>query len=492
MKSLFKIAALVSLSLVPVAARAQTAFAPRPSFAAPVANAPVSTLGAGSLGNLMFPRAGKMAHYSSYERNGGNADFRVVPPGETLTLVDHQGAGVVRRWWLTIAPFNNVELQRQGIIRCYWDGETTPSVEVPVSDFFGMGFGQWRDYISLPLNMTSGGYNCYWPMPFKRSARITFQNTSKRPVTSFYYNVDVETLPSLPPETLYFHAQFRRTVTEAGKPVTILNATGKGHYVGTLLSMQPLRSRSELYLEGDEQITIDGETRPSYIGTGTEDYFSSGWYYNTGVYSAPYHGVTITKDPNARINTYRWHIEDPIPFERSLRFEMEHGPRNDTPGVDYSSVAYWYQTHPRAPFPALPRDLMPPPPPVVARVAGMIEAELLPQPARASRGVVERQDMAFSFNGQWSNEAQLWWREGQPGDTLRLVVDAPAAREYELVGYFTRAVDYGDFRLSVNGRQVGPLVSGYGTGVVPSGPISFGRVAMKSGANEIVLTLTGK
>lgn len=101
----------------------------------------------------MMPRAGKIAHYSSFDRTGGNGDFWRVAPGQTVTLVNHQGPGVVRRWWLTIGPWNNVELQRQGIIRCYWDGETSPSVEVPVADFFGMGFGQWRQYISLPLSM---------------------------------------------------------------------------------------------------------------------------------------------------------------------------------------------------------------------------------------------------------------------------------------------------------------------------------------------------
>ncbi|MBW3625277.1 MAG: DUF2961 domain-containing protein, partial [Armatimonadetes bacterium] len=163
----------------------------------------------GTLGQLMLPREGKIAHYSSYERNGGNADFRRVNPGETLTLVDHKGAGAVRRWWITIAPFNRRELQRQTIVRCYWDGESTPSVEVPVADFFGMGFGEYHPYISLPLNMTSGGYNSYWAMPFRRSARITVENTSKVPIDAFYFNVDIETRDRAPRDTLYFHAQFR-------------------------------------------------------------------------------------------------------------------------------------------------------------------------------------------------------------------------------------------------------------------------------------------
>ena len=118
-------------------------------------------LGVSTLSSLMVPRGGKTLGFSSNAPRGGNGEARPVTPGETLTLVDYSGgAGIVRRWWITIAPRNNVQVQRQAIIRCYWDGETTPSVECPVSDFFGMGFGEWHDYQSLPLNMTSGGYNC--------------------------------------------------------------------------------------------------------------------------------------------------------------------------------------------------------------------------------------------------------------------------------------------------------------------------------------------
>ena len=115
----------------------------------------------GPLGDLFMAKEGGLAHYSSYDTTGKNADFRTLAPGQTLVLVDHKGAGVLRRWWLTIAPRNVVEIHRSLIIRCWWDGEKEPSMEVPVSDFFGMGFGKWKDFISLPLNMTSGGYNSY-------------------------------------------------------------------------------------------------------------------------------------------------------------------------------------------------------------------------------------------------------------------------------------------------------------------------------------------
>jgi hypothetical protein len=396
----------------------------------------------------------------------------------------------VRRWWLTIAPWNNRKIQRQLIVRCYWDGESSPSVEVPVADFFGMGFGEWHHFQSPPLNMTSGGYNCYWPMPFGRSARITVENRSKVPIDAFYYNVDIETRPRLD-GLLYFHSQFRRTRTQAGQPVTLLEARGKGHYVGTLLSMQNVKRRGLGFLEGDERVFIDGEAQPSIIGTGTEDYFSAGWYYNTGVYSAPYHGVTIKDDLSRRINTCRWHIEDPIPFERSLRFDIEHGATNNDPDCDYTSVAYWYQTHPHAPFPPLPADLLPIEPEPIFKVANAIEGETLAASARADTGPISIQGMTFAA-GRWSQEEQLWWKPERAGARLTLALNAPQAGTYELIGYFTRAIDYGDVRVLVNGQALQPMFRGYGPEVAASEPISFGRAAFKAQANEVVLEVVAR
>lgn len=457
-------------------------------------DATAAQLGPGALDALVFPRGTRIAHYSSLDPAGKNDDSRRIAPGETLTLVDHSGAGIVRRWWITIAPRNNVELQRQLIVRCYWDDETTPSVEVPVSDFFGVGFGQWRDYISLPSNMTSGGYNIYWPMPFRRRARITVENRSKVVADRFYFNVDVEAYNALPDSVLYFHAQFRRTATQTGLPVTLLDATGRGHYVGSVLSMQPRRGRGMGYLEGNERVFIDGETTPSVIGTGTEDYFSSGWYFDTGPYSAPFHGATIKDSVSARVSAYRWHIQDPIPFTRSVRFTIEHGGTNDTRDVDYTSVAFWYQTHPHAPFPALPDDLMPVEPVVPRRIPGMIEGESLLESARVTAGELRVQDMGgFEPDStRWSGGAQLWWVLSRAGARLTLPLRAPAAGTYELVGYFTRAQDYGDVRVSVNGRALSPIVRGYSPTVEPTGPISFGRVPLRAGSNTVTLEIVGK
>jgi hypothetical protein len=435
-----------------------------------------------------------MAHYSSYDRQGRNDDFVRLAPGDTATLVDHRGPGVVRRWWLTIAPRNDRAIQRQLIVRAYWDDEAEPSVEVPVSDFFGVGFGEWHDFVSLPLNMTSGGYNSYWPMPFKRRARITVENRSPVVVDRLYYNLDVETFDRPADDALYFHAQFRRATTVRGQPVTILETEGRGHYAGTLLSMQPRHGRSLWYLEGNERVFVDGDSVPSILGTGTEDYFSSGWYFDTGPYSAPYHGVTIKDTVASRISTYRWHIEDPIPFRRRLTFTIEHGGTNDVPGADYTSVAYWYQTHPHSPFPPLPADLMPVEPWRPRKTAGLIEAEELVGAARVTAGELQVQEMGpfETESASWSGGKQLWWVEGRPGARLTLHLRAPAAGRYELLGHFTRATNYADVRVSVNGRALTLVVTGYAPVVEPTGPVSFGRVPLRAGANEVVVEIVGK
>jgi hypothetical protein len=453
-----------------------------------------STSLSGPLSNLAFPMAGIAKHEGSWDRRGGNGDARGVAPGETLTLFDYKGAGMVRRFWVTIAPRAEKTIHRQAILRMYWDGETTPSVEVPIGDFFGVGFGEQVDYISLPLNETSGGYNCYWPMPFHKSARWTLTNLSGRRIDAFYYNIDFTAYDKLPKDMLHFHAQWRReNPTTPNKNYTILEATGGGHFVGTALFMQNRHGRSLGFLEGDEMIYIDGESKPSIIGTGTEDYFSSGWYFDRGLYSAPYHGVTIKDTELGRVSAYRWHIEDAMPYKKSIKVTIEHGHANEAE-ADYSSVAFWYQKEPHAAFPPLPLTpdrllaYVPPPP---MKIPGAIEGEALVSSATTDSGSVVTQDMA-AFDGQWSGLTQLWWHPANGSGTLTLPVNAPSAGTYEIVGYFTQAPDYGKVRLKVGDETMGPEVNLYASGVRATGPVSFGKAALKSGSNPLTLELTGK
>ena len=288
----------------------------------------------------------KAAQESSFDRTGGNDDFVTVDAGDMAVLADIKGAGRINHIWVTITS-PDLYILRHAVLRMYWDNETHPSVECPLGDFFGVGFSQYRHYTALPLGMSSGGYYCYFPMPFARSARITLENQSDKKIYAFYYNISYQRLDSLPPETAYFHAHWRRDTTRAGENYTLLEATGRGHYAGCVLSMQGTTPLSLWFLEGDEMIYVDDEGHPPAVhGTGTEDYFNSGWYFSKGTFAAPFHGLTIKDLLRARICAYRFHIEDPIPFEKNIRVTMEHGGTNDASGADYSSVAYWYQTEP--------------------------------------------------------------------------------------------------------------------------------------------------
>ncbi|HEY3265571.1 MAG TPA: DUF2961 domain-containing protein [Armatimonadota bacterium] len=446
-----------------------------------------------SLSDLAAPRAGRTAHEGSWDRSGGNGDLRPVDPGQTITLFDHNGAGIVRRFWVTIAPRATEEIHSQAILRMYWDGEESPSVEAPIGAFFGVGFGQQVDYQSMPLNETSGGYNCYWPMPFHKSARWTITNLSKRRIDAFYYNIDYTAMDSLPKDLRHFHAQFRReNPTTANKNYTILDAEGAGHFVGTALFMQNRQGRGLGFLEGDEMVYVDGEETPSVNGTGTEDYFSSGWYFDRGTYSANYHGVPIKDEKLGRVSAYRWHIEDAMPFAKSIRVTIEHGHANDHV-ADYSSVAYWYQTEPHKAFAALPpaEALLPLVPPAPMKIPGAIEGEDLLPFAKATEGEVSEQTME-GWPGQWSNGSQLWWLPSKAGTSLTITAPAPAAGDFDVTGYFTKAKDYGTFRVLVNGKALDAPLNLYNADVTASGPVSLGRVTLTAGPNTVLVQCTGK
>lgn len=324
------------------------------------------------LATLPLPHPGIAMHAGSWDRTGGNHDFVTVAPGQTITLLDYQGAGIIHRFWMTISP-RNAQTLSQVILRMYWDNETNPSVECPLGAFFGIGFGDASaHYVSLPLDVNSGGYNCYWPMPFHTHARWTLENRSDQTVHSFYYNVDYTACHSLPKKVMEFHACWRReNPTTPGHNYTILEARGNGAFMGVALFMHGLNMGNNklAFLEGDEMIYLDQpnpnpptpdhwkhpEPVPQINGTGTEDFFGGGWYFDQGPFSAPYHGCVIKDDRHSRVAAYRWYIEDAIPFHKNIRVTIEHG-NEDTVEADYSSVAFFYQKNPHEPYPPLPAD----------------------------------------------------------------------------------------------------------------------------------------
>ena len=326
-------------------------------------------IGHGSLRDIARLREGKRRRESSWARNGGNWDSLPIPKGTTLTIADIQGAGIITHIWMTMSS-REEHFARKIVIRMYWDGEETPSVEAPVGDFFGLGHGVVRNFISLPLQMlpsNGSAFNCYFPMPFESGARVTMTNEGERDLSEIYFYVDYESHQSIDPDLARFHACWRRenpTIADPHDRITddtphfdgkgnyvILEAEGRGHYVGCNLNIDQPEPR--WYGEGDDMIFIDGDELPTLNGTGTEDYFNSAWCPNEE-HCAPYSGIHFQENPDliGKTSMYRFHIEDPIMFEKSIRVTIEHGHANGLEN-DYSSTAYWYQSEPHKPLPPL-------------------------------------------------------------------------------------------------------------------------------------------
>lgn len=297
----------------------------------------------------LHPLGGEFAQVSSYDTTGGNADRLEIAPGDSAVLLDTRGPGVIRRIWITVASRDPAYLRRLAL-EMSWDDEPTPSVAVPLGDFFGNGFDK-RHYAALPMGVSSGGFYVYLPMPFRTRARIVATNGTGRPVDAFYYQIDLERVPRLPRDVQTFHAAWHRDArTERPTPHLVLDARGRGTLVGLSLNAESYDGTLG-FLEGDEMWLVDGTFRGQ--GTGTEDYFNSGWYFDQGPYTAPFHGLVLKDERRGRIAAYRWHLPDPIAFRDSLRLELEHGHAN-TEVADYATVAYWYQVEPHSPLPPLP------------------------------------------------------------------------------------------------------------------------------------------
>ena len=331
---------------------------------------------------------------SSFDPTGGNRDAISIAPGQTAILADLKGPAAIHHIWFTISA--EAFYGRKLVLRMYWDGEDTPSVEVPVGDFFAVGHGLNRNLVSVPIVRSSEGraLNCYWYMPFRWSARITVTNEGNRPVGSFYYYIDYRELDDLKPDVPYFHAQYRQEFPcEPGKNYLILEAVGRGHYVGCNLSV--LQRSMGWWGEGDDMIYVDGEESPSLHGTGSEDYFSDAWGMREG--NNLYYGCSLQEEDfqvGAKATVYRFHLPDPIPFSRSIRVTIEHGHANDRSDF-YSSVAYWYQTEPHKPFPPFP--------PVDRRLPFALETrDNFTQPLWVKINNVEGNEITYQDNVSWT------------------------------------------------------------------------------------------
>ena len=291
--------------------------------------------------------------------------FIRIKSGEIFTLADIKGPGAVQHIWMT--PTGN---WRYSILRFYWDDEKEPSIEVPVGDFFGMGWGEYAPLNSLPVSVNPGSaFNCYWQMPFRKRCRITMENINEKEPMNLYYQIDY-TLTDVPDDIAYLHAQFRRTNPNAYKKDLMLleGVKGKGQYVGTFLAWGV--NNNGWWGEGEIKFFMDGDTDfPTIAGTGTEDYFCGSYNFDRGgqytAFSTPYVGLHQVTKPDGtyksqqRFGMYRWHIMDPIRFDKDLRVTIQDlgwrsGGRYLPQKSDVASTVFWYQTEPHAPFPKLP------------------------------------------------------------------------------------------------------------------------------------------
>jgi len=286
--------------------------------------------------------------------------FIKVKAHTTVTIMDVSGPGLIQHVWMATAPDWKGN-GRASVLRFYWDGEATPSVEVPMTDFFAIGHELYAPVNSAAVVvLPKASMNCYWPMPFRKHARITFTNDSDEERGLLTYQVDYLETP-VAENAGYFHAQWRRAVTDRAHPeLTLLEAKGEGRYVGTFLAWTQLSDG--WFGEGEVKFFLDGDTRfPTLSGTGTEDYFG-GSYGFPETYTTPYVGCTLDykgKDGPPKWSLYRWHIMDPISFHKDLKVTIQalgwwpngtYQPLAD----DVASVAFWYQTEPHLPFRPFP------------------------------------------------------------------------------------------------------------------------------------------
>lgn len=411
-----------------------------------------------------------------------NTDFIELEPGKTATLATLAGPGRITHMWFTYATPERSSSRRL-TLRIYWDGETNPSVEAPLGDFFGVGHGMDAELNSIPVRVTANGRarNCYWPMPFGKSARIELTNDGLSPVRRLYFQADWRQVPSLTAGTPYFHARYRQQDHLGKGRYVVLDAEGKGHYVGTVMSVRA--NAGGWFGEGDDFFFIDGEKEPSLRGTGTEDYVGDAWEFRQ--FDGPYYGVPVYEGngPGTLTSYYRWHIADPIAFEKSLRFEIEHtGPPSITAtgayterADDFASVAFWYQVEPHRAFGSVP--------PVEERLGYSLAdtQEVTLDTARSIQGgtlSIVRRSVVFAATG--------------PGSTVEVDFEIKKPGRWNLSIYFPQGPDSGTYQVFLDGEAAGSPRSFYSPNAVVPPARSIGTLGFTPGRHRLRFVCTGR
>lgn len=434
--------------------------------------------------SLPYAKAAKQYQVASTDSTGQNNDRIAIAQGATATILNVTGPGIITRIWFTLDS-RDPDFLRKLVIRMYWDDVEDPAVDVPFGDFFGCAF-EYRQYVSQYLGMTSGGYVCYFPMPFEKSAKIQIVNETNQDVLAFYYQINYFKLEGYLDRSVgYFHANWNRDIrTDYDSNFTILKADGQGHIVGVNLQMQSYDG-SFAFLEGNEMVYVDGEKRPSIVGTGTEDYFSGGWYFNRGEFTGPYSGLILKDDSLGRISAYRLNIMDPIPFKKHILFTIEHGHGNQEI-ADYSSTVYWYQLDDHFTMPLLPK--------AGNRVTlsqitpnSLIEAETL---KLSMEGIPNETVDVSDFGPDWSGGKHLLIRSDS-GSVIDLSLEKMFETGYRIDLFFSKGPEFGDLEI-LHQQQVVGKFNGYAPLVHAGGKISLTNLIPSYGKIRLQIKVTGK
>jgi HEAT repeat protein len=401
----------------------------------------------------------RLKSYSSHRASSqnryvaSNDDSKRILPGETLVMAEVSGAGMITHIWATIAN-NEFGWPRLLRLRVYYDGHKTPSVDTPLGDFFGVAHGSERNLNSIMIHDSSLGRarNSYWPMPFRKSCRITVTNEGERIVPMFYYHVDYRKYASLPEDIAYFHAYYRQErPARAGRHYEFLNIKGTGHYVGTVMGV--VQTQLSWFGEGDDLFYIDGAKQPQIYGTGSEDYFNDAWGLRDS--DGPWAGTPMAEGERlgSRLSAYRWHVPDPVAFKTSLRAEIEHAgwTANEDGSVrsafeerpDYfSSVAFWYQKGVQEDLPEVPYGAARLPFGNATQVA--VEDSLAGVTAENGTASVQREV-------DWSKDLLFFEAKGA-GAKINIPIDIAEAGQYEMIAMLAQAPDYGDYYALLDGQ----------------------------------------
>jgi hypothetical protein len=418
-----------------------------------------------------------------------------IAPGATATVARLKGKRAITALKVSMylpESSEDRDVLRELVLSIYWDGESRPSVWVPLGDFFGTAAGV-NKYKSLPLGMTDGGFYCYWYMPFEKSALIKLTNDGdKKHVASFKITHAPLTKPIK--NLGRFHAKWHRDEFLPEEPErraidwTMLKTKGRGRYCGVMLHVW--NPRGGWWGEGDEKFFVDGEKFPSTFGTGSEDYFGYAWCDPT-LFSNCYHNQTISMGNRGHVSVNRWHITDNVPFQKSFEAAIEKYYPNSKPTL-YAATSYWYQaagqSDPYQPVPVGQRTGYWTPIKVF-KVKGALEGEQSKILAKTA-GNAGRQDM-FGYGTDWSGDAHLWWTGAKPGDRLELAVPVEESATYRLKMQLTKAIDYGVVQLYLDGEKLGGPIDLFNNGVIPTGVLDMGIHKLGKGQHTLRVEIVG-